>query len=165
MAALLFGGLLGGYFAFGQTVQRTAYPLWRLNEYLAFDFVVKASIIALVLAAVVFTLIARRILLRRTASLASILVLAACVFVLLWRHGLQARTAFRGYVISPTQRVNLRARSDAVEAVKIYQNDEPGRVAGLARLDEHVWPRRHLRSGPSCASSLSRIREGCRSRD
>lgn len=69
---------------------------------------------------------------RGRLTLAGGLTLLTCLVVLLWREGMHVPTGFDDYVVNPTVRADLHARSPSLGFLQQAQATSPARVAGLA---------------------------------
>jgi hypothetical protein len=130
IGALLLFALVFPYIAFRQTIQRSTYSYLHWPETLPYSPFVWGSLVALLLAAVGFMLVARRIL-RRGPTAATLLFAFGCIVVMLWRHGWHAGVGFEGRVVTPAIRADLNAPSPAAAAVRADQKDEPWRTVGF----------------------------------
>jgi hypothetical protein len=85
IASLLLFALVFPYIAFRQTIQRSTYSYLHWPETLPYSSFVWGSLIVLLLAAIGFMLIARRILTRGPTA-ATLIFAFTCMVVMLWRH-------------------------------------------------------------------------------
>ncbi|MEO6244463.1 MAG: hypothetical protein ABIQ12_03425, partial [Opitutaceae bacterium] len=136
VAGLLFFALVFGWIAFRQAAHRPiAGPIFTVNapgQVLAIDPFIWEYLVSLLLASGALALLVRRALVRRSLGVAGGLLIASCVAALLWRHALHATAAgFEEFVARPTERVDLQARSPAVEFVRAAHAREPGRGFGF----------------------------------
>lgn len=136
IAGLLLFALVFGWIAFRQAAHRPilgpTFTVHAVGRVLAVPPFIWGYLVALLLAAAALALAARGGLLRRSCSSARGLVLVTCVIVMLWRHGLHASSAgFEDFVAQPTERVDLRARSDAMQLARVRHRQEPIRGYGL----------------------------------
>ena len=137
ISGLLLLGLVFGYVAFTQAVHRSAFGYGTTFTFMKpgealpvkpFIWVyLGVAIVALVVGA--FTL--RRALAAGKFSAATTLVLLTCAFALVWRNGLHVNASYETYVINPAARVDLHARSEAVEFMRAAIKREPARGVGL----------------------------------
>ena len=130
IAFLLLFALVFPYIAFRQTIQRSTYSYLHWPETLPYSPFVWGSLVALLLAAGGFMLVARRILLRGPTA-ATLLFALTCIVVMLWRQGWHVGVGFEGRVVTPAIRTDLNAPSPAVVAVRADQKDEPSRTVGF----------------------------------
>lgn len=130
IAALLLLALVFPFIAFRQTVQRSTLSYLHWGETVPFSPFVWGSLAALLLAAMIFMLTARRLLLRGPSA-ASVLVLVTCIVVMLWRHGWHVGMGFDGRVVQPAVRADFHAKSPAIEALRADQKNEPVRTLGF----------------------------------
>ncbi len=136
IVSLLLGALVFGWIAFRQVVHRPIFgPTFTVNQpghTLAVAPFIWGYLASLLLGAVVLMLAARRALVRGMATPALALLIALAAGVLCWRHGLQATTAgFETYVLRPTVRAPLHAKSDAIAFLQAEQSQAPFRAYGL----------------------------------
>ncbi len=130
IACLLLFALVFPYIAFRQTVQRSTYSYLHWTETLPYSPFVWGSLVALLLAAVGFMVISRR-LLTRGPSVAALLFATTCLTVMLWRHGWHTGVGFEGRVVAPAARADFNAVSPAITALRQDQKGEPFRAMGL----------------------------------
>ena len=130
IAALLLFALVFPYVAFRQTIQRSTYSYLHWPETLPYSPFVWGSLIALLLAALGFMLVTRRIL-SRGPTTATLLFAFTCIVVMLWRHGWHAGVGFEGRVVTPAIRADFNAPSAGVAAVRADQKGEPSRTVGF----------------------------------
>ena len=130
IAGLLLFALVFPYIAFRQTIQRSTYSYLHWPETLPYSSFVWGSLIALILAAVGFMLIARRILTRGPTA-ATLIFALTCMLVMLWRHGWHAGVGFEGRVLAPAARADFNAKSPAIAALRADQKNEPSRAFGF----------------------------------
>lgn len=130
IACLLLFALVFPYVAFRQTVQRSTYSYLHWTETLPYSPFVWGSLVALLLAAVGFMVVSRRLLVRGP-SVAALLFATTCLTVMLWRHGWHAGVGFEGRVVAPAVRADFNARSPAIDALRKDQKGEPFRAIGF----------------------------------
>jgi hypothetical protein len=130
IASLLLFALVFPYIAFRQTVQRSTFSYLHWGETLPYSSFVWGSLIGLLLAAVGFMLIARRILTRGPTA-ATLIFALTCMLVMLWRHGWHAGVGFEGRVVAPAARADFNAQSPAITALRADQKNEPSRAFGF----------------------------------
>jgi len=130
IAGLLLFALVFPYIAFRQTVQRSTFSYLHWGETLPYSSFVWGSLIVLLLAAVGFMLIARRILTRGPTA-ATLIFALTCMLVMLWRHGWHAGVGFEGRVVAPAARADFNAKSPAIAALRADQKNEPSRAFGF----------------------------------
>jgi len=130
IAGLMLFALVFPYIAFRQTIQRSTYSYLHWPETLPYSSFVWGSLIALLLAAVGFMLISRRILTRGPTAPTLIFALT-CMLVMLWRHGWHTGVGFEGRVVAPAARADFNAKSPAISALRADQNREPSRAVGF----------------------------------
>jgi hypothetical protein len=130
IASLLLFALVFPYIAFRQTIQRSTYSYLHWPETLPYSSFVWGSLIVLLLAAVGFMLIARRILTRGPTA-ATLIFAFTCMIVMLWRHGWHAGVGFEGRVVTPAARADFKAASPAITALRADQKNEPSRAFGF----------------------------------
>ena len=130
IASLLLGALVFPYIAFRQTIQRSTFSYLHWGETLPYSSFVWGSLIVLLLAAVGFMLIARRILTRGPTA-ATLIFALTCMVVMLWRHGWHAGVGFEGRVVAPAARADFNAASPAITALRADQKNEPSRAFGF----------------------------------
>ncbi len=136
VAGLLLFALVFGWIAFRQAAHRPiSGPIFTVHapgKVLAIDSFIWAYLATLLLASVALALLVRRALVRRTVGVAGGIFIACCVVVLLWRHALHGHAVgFEEFVARPTERVNLHARSSAMEFARTAHAREPGRGFGF----------------------------------
>ena len=131
IGGLLLTTLVAGYIAFGQTEQRSTYPVGRINDHLDYAPFVVVVFVTLVVGATGLAFTARYMLKRRSISASLVVLLATCAFLLMWRHGLHVRTPYSPYVVAAGPRVDFHVRSPGLAALKADQGDEPSRFAGV----------------------------------
>ncbi len=137
VAGLMLFGITFGYIAFTQAVHRsvfgygTTFTFMKAGEALPvkpFIWIYLAvALVALALGAATL----RRALTLGKFSAATCLVLLTCALALVWRNGLHAGSGYETYVMKPTLRANLHARSDAVQFMRAAVAREPARGLGL----------------------------------
>ncbi len=130
IAGLLLFALVFPYIAFRQTIQRSTYSYLHWPETLPYSSFVWGSLIALLLAAIAFMLIARR-LLTRGPSAAKLIFALTCMIVMLWRHGWHTGLGFEGRFVAPAARADFNATSPAIAALRADQKNEPSRAVGF----------------------------------
>ena len=130
IAALLLFALVFPYLAYRQVIQRSTYSYLHWPESLTYSPFVWGSLVSLLLAAVGFMLVSRRIL-GRGPTAATLLFAFTCIVVMLWRHGWHAGVGFEGRVVTPMTRSDFHAKSPAIVALKADQKSEPGRAVGF----------------------------------
>ena len=130
IASLLLFALVFPYIAFRQTIQRSTYSYLHWPETLPYSSFVWGSLIVLLIAAVGFMLIARRILTRGPTA-ATLIFAFTCMIVMLWRHGWHAGVGFEGRVVAPAARADFTAASPAITALRADQKNEPSRAFGF----------------------------------
>jgi hypothetical protein len=130
LAGLLLFALVFPYIAFRQTIQRSTYSYLHWPETLPYSSFVWGSLIVLLLAAVGFMLIARRILTRGPTA-ATLIFALTCMVVMLWRHGWHTGVGFEGRVVAPAARADFNAASPAITALRADQKNEPSRAVGF----------------------------------
>jgi hypothetical protein len=131
IVALLAGAaLLVAYLGYTQVVTRSGFALLReAGEMPKSPFFVYYAI-ALCAALALLPLSARGMLLGRGGFLCSALVTGLCLFAMHFRQSMYLETKFDPYVMNPQARVDLFARSPAIEYVKKHLT-QPGRVSGF----------------------------------
>jgi hypothetical protein len=73
------------------------------------------------------------VIIRRGSAAVNWLVIALCLVAVHFRHGMWLETKFDYYVMNPQPRMNLRAKSPAIEVIR--QHDaEPARTIGMGRV-------------------------------
>ena len=131
MVALMVGAaLMAAYLGYTQGVTRSGFALLRQADEMPKSPFFVGYAIALCLAVALLPLSVRGMLLRRTGFLSNALIAALCLFAMHFRHSMFLATKFDPYVMNPQARINLFARSPAVEYVKAHLS-EPGRVGGF----------------------------------
>jgi len=130
IAGLLLFALVFPYIAFRQTIQRSTYSYLHWPETLPYSSFVWGSLIVLLLSAVGFMLIARRILTRGPTA-ATLIFAFTCMLAMLWRHGWHAGVGFEGRVVAPAIRADFNAQSPAIAALRGDQKNEPSRTFGF----------------------------------
>lgn len=136
VVSLMLGALVFAWIAFRQVVHRPIFgPTFTVNppgHTLAVAPFIWGYLASLLIAAAGLMLAVRRALVRGALTSALALVIALGVAVLCWRHGLQATSAgFETYVLRPTVRAPLHARSEAVAFLQAEQHRTPLRAYGL----------------------------------
>lgn len=114
----------------------TTKGILRWGEHLPVSGFVWGSLVAMLLALVVLTLIYRWVLRRGGWTASTAILAAACVLVLLWRHGQQLPSNFDRYVYNPATRVDFHARSAAIDYLQ-KNAPEPARAIGF---DGNLFP-------------------------
>ncbi len=130
IASLLLFALVFPYIAHRQTVQRSTFSYLHWGQTLPYSPFVWGSLLVLLVAAVGFMLVSRRIL-TRGPSVATVLVAVTCITVMLWRHGWHAGVGFEGRVVAPMVRADFHAKSPAIGALRADQKNEPSRAFGF----------------------------------
>jgi hypothetical protein len=130
VAGLLLFALVLPYIAFRQTVQRSTFSYLHWGETLPYSSFVWGSLIVLLLAAVGFILVARRMLTRGPTA-AGLIFALTCLLVMLWRHGWHAGVGFEGRVVTPAARADFNAPSPAIAALRADKKNEPARAVGF----------------------------------
>ena len=115
---LIMGGLLGVYFGVSTATTQSRF-------FYGYGALLVAAFVAL-------PFLVRAITLRRAAVSGAALLVILSLLAMHWRHGMHLSTGFDAYVMNPQVRVNLQARSPAVELIK-SDRAQPFRVVGL-------WP-------------------------
>ena len=129
-AGLLLFALVFPYIAHRQVIQRSPVSYLRWPDNLPYSPFVWGSLIVLLVAAVGFMLVARRIL-TRGPSPAALIFAVTCIAVMLWRHGWHAGVGFEGRVVVPMVRADFHAKSPAIAALRADQKAEPSRAFGF----------------------------------
>ena len=88
---------------------------------------------ALLAGAALLPWLARRLALRRGSRAVNVLGIALILLAFHFRHGMWLDTKFDIYAMNPQQRVNLQARSPAVDFIRARQA-EPARVMGFGQI-------------------------------
>jgi hypothetical protein len=130
IAGLLLFTLVFPYIAFRQTVQRSTFSYLHWGETLPYSSFVWGGLIVLLLAAVGFMLIARRILTRGPTA-ATLIFALTCMLVMLWRHGWHTGLGFEGRVVAPAARADFNATSPGINALRADQKNAPSRAVGF----------------------------------
>ena len=131
MAALLAGGvLMAAYLGYTQVVTRTGFALLREAGEMSKSRFFIGYAMALCAALALLPWSARGMLLGRAGFLSNAVVAGLCLFAMHFRHGMFLTTKFDPYVMNPQARIDLFARSPAVDYVKGHLA-EPGRVSGF----------------------------------
>lgn len=130
IASLLLFALVFPYIAHRQTVQRSTFSYLHWGQTLTYSPFVWGSLLVLLVAAVGFMLVSRRIL-TRGPSTATVLVAVTCITVMLWRHGWHAGVGFEGRVVAPMVRADFHAKSPALAGLRADQKAEPSRAFGF----------------------------------
>jgi hypothetical protein len=136
LAGLLLFALVFGWIAFRQAVHRpiygTAFTVNQLGHPLAVRPFIWGYLVSLLIAAVLLAIAVRRGFARGAFTPATAMLVGLCAVVLCWRHGLQAfNFGFENYVLRPTTRAPLHAKSEAVGFVQEAQEAAPWRAYGL----------------------------------
>jgi hypothetical protein len=138
IVALLLLGIIAAWIGYGQAVHRAVFGVGTTftglaqGQSLPVAHFIWCYLAVLLMASATLVWTVRRMLVRGWASPALMIVAAMCVALLLWRQGLHAPSVgFETYVVRPTLRVNLHARSPAMEFVQADSAGEPGRGIGL----------------------------------
>ena len=118
------------YLGTAQAIVRSAYFDQTWGHFLKIGAFVHIYGISLVAALAALMWAIHATLRRRFLSPAAALIAALSLGALHWRQGLQLGTAFPGYAIMPASRVDLQARSPAVDAI-LAMRDSPFRAVGL----------------------------------
>lgn len=127
LVALAVAAFLGT----AQTVLRSAYASETWGRVITVDRFVYLYGLSLVAASALLIWAVHRARSRGSWTAAGVICAVLAFAALHWRHGLQAGTAFPGYAIMPTGRVDLTARSPAVESV-LAARTSPYRAVGFA---------------------------------
>jgi len=128
---LLFA-LLGTYLGATQAVHNSSFlflpPGKQISKSLYFYIYVPLLLIAFIS----LPLIIRNAYKKNRITAAGIRMIILCLTLMLWRHGMQfsIQPAFDEYVMNPQRRVDLLAKSEAVEAIR-QRMKEPFRMAGI----------------------------------
>ena len=130
LASLLLFALVFPYIAFRQTVQRSTFSYLHWGETLVYSDFVWGSLIVLLVAAIGFMLVSRRIL-SRGPTAATLLFALTCVLVMLWRHGWHTGVGYEGRVVAPAARADFNAKSPAIAALRADKKNEPSRTVGF----------------------------------
>jgi hypothetical protein len=136
-AALMLFALVFAYVSFTQAVHRsvfgygTTFTFMKAGEALPVKPFIWNYLIVAVVALSVGAITLRRALAAENFSPATCFILLTCVLALVWRNGFQANSGFESYVVNPTARVNLHARSDAMQFMRAAVAREPVRGVGL----------------------------------
>jgi len=121
---------MAAYLGYTQVVTRSGFALLReAGEMPKSRFFIWYSI-ALCAAVALLPLSIRGMLWKGGGLLGNALIAALCLFAMHFRHAMYLETKFDPYVMNPQARVNLAARSSAIEYVKRHLS-EPGRVHGF----------------------------------
>ncbi len=137
VVSLMLFALVFGWIAFRQAVHRpvlgpTTFSVHKPGAALAVSPFIWQYLWALLIATTVAGVVLRRSFVRGQLSATGGILLALCAVVLLWRHALHApAVGFRGYIQQPTGRVNLQAKSPAIEFMRAAHRQEPARGFGL----------------------------------
>ena len=127
--ALLFAAF-AAFLGTAQAAVRSAYWADTWGKLIVIPGFVTAYGWSLLAAAAVLLFALRLARSRGSASPAIVLFAATAFGALHWRMGLQLDSPYRGYVVSPPHRVDLKAPSPAIAAVQALMAD-PSRVAGF----------------------------------
>jgi len=130
IASLLLFALVFPYIAFRQTIQRSTFSYLHWGETLAYSDFVWGSLIVLLVAAIGFMFVSRRILTRGPTA-ATLLLALTCILVMLWRHGWHTGVGFEGRVVAPAARADFNAKSPAIAALRADKKNEPSRAVGF----------------------------------
>jgi hypothetical protein len=136
--AVLFGALVFLYVGFTQAVHRSTHTFLHWGETLSHTDFSRGYFLTLLAALPGGVLLFHRAWTHRRLSLGAGLALLACVIALLWRGGMHAASAFPHSTLNAAPRVDLLARSPALEALRRDQR-EPGRVIGLNATLSPGW--------------------------
>jgi len=135
-ALLICGALALAYFGYTQAETRSPQAFMHDQNPMPKSAFFVGYVTALFLAIGLLPLAARQLFLGRSEKLASVLVVGLALFAMHFRLGMYLETKFDPYVMNPQVRVDLQARSPAVEYVKSHMT-QPGRVTGF---EEAVTP-------------------------
>ncbi|HXN35974.1 MAG TPA: hypothetical protein VN877_07370, partial [Opitutaceae bacterium] len=122
--------IYAAYLGTAQAIVRSAYYDQTWGKFVRLGAFVHAYGLSLVGALAALMWAMRISLRRRCLSPAAALVAVLALGALHWRQGLQLGTSFPGYSILPASRVDLQARSPAVDAV-LAMRESPFRAVGL----------------------------------
>ncbi|MES2693432.1 MAG: hypothetical protein V4773_08165 [Verrucomicrobiota bacterium] len=136
VAGLLLGALVFGWIAFRQAAHRPIYgPIFTVHQpgqVLHVAPFIWDYLAALLLAAAALGWLVQRAFARGRFGSGSVVLIALCLIALLWRHGFHADSvgypSFTGHL---TTRVDLQARSTAIEFTRAAHAREPGRGYGF----------------------------------
>ena len=136
VAGLLLFALVFGWIAFRQAAHRPILgPIITVNQpgqVVPIAPFIWDYLAVLLIAAVALAVAVEGGLRRRSFSTARCLLIIVCVGALLWRHGLHSEAVgFENFTARPTLRVNLQAKSEAVQFVRAAHAREPARAFGL----------------------------------
>ncbi|MSU48870.1 MAG: hypothetical protein EXS37_07255 [Opitutus sp.] len=136
VAGLLLFALVFGWIAFRQAAHRPILgPITTVNQpgqVLAINPFIWDYLSVLLVAATVLALAVHGALAQRRISVARALLIGLCAALLLWRHGLHAKAmGFETFTGRPAERVNLQAKSEAMQFVRAAHAREPARGFGL----------------------------------
>jgi hypothetical protein len=131
LVTLLLGGALAlAYFGYTQAQTRSGSALMHDHNPMAKTPFFIGYVTALFLSIALLPIAARALFLRRPGMLASALIAGLALFAIHFRMGMYLETKFDPYVMNPEERMDLSARSPAVEYVKAHL-PEPARVTGF----------------------------------
>ena len=127
---LLVLALFAAYLGTAQAILRGAYSDSTWGRIIAVPPFIHAYGWSLVAAAAVFLWALHRARQRGSPSAAILIYLALAFAAFHWREGLLLGSAYSDYVVTPTGRVDLQARSPTIDAV-LAAGDSPSRVIGF----------------------------------
>lgn len=133
---LLLFALLAFYFGSSHAAQRSSINFLSLGKELSKSAFFYEYGFLLMCAFVALPFITKRILLHQAAIPSTVVLLLVCLLVLHWRHGMHLKTEFDNYVMNPQLRVNLQAKSPAIEFIKTNAF-QPFRAVGFG---ENLFP-------------------------
>ncbi len=137
VTGLMLFALAFGYVAFTQAVHRsvfgfgTTFTFMKLGDALPVKPFVWTYLGVGIAALAVGAATLRRALAKASVTPAAGIVLLTCALVLVWRNGLHVGSGFETYVMNPTARVDLHARSESIELMRAAVAKEPARGVGF----------------------------------
>jgi hypothetical protein len=131
LVTLLLGGALAlAYFGYTQAQTRSGSALMHEHNPMAKTPFFIGYVTALFLSIALLPVAVRAVFLRRPGMMAGALIAGLALCIMHFRMGMYLETKFDAYVMNPEERVDLAARSPAVEFVKAHL-PEPARVTGF----------------------------------